>query len=54
MGSSFKKIKKHFLFFTLKKLKTAFWRKLENEALSKRLFCVIAIDKSYISLGVGI
>jgi hypothetical protein len=35
MGSSGKKLKKHFLFFTLKKLK-----KFENEALSKRLFHV--------------
>jgi hypothetical protein len=32
-------------FFALKKLKSAFWRKLENEAFPKKLFHAFSIDK---------
>jgi hypothetical protein len=45
-----KKLKKHFVdFFALKKLKTAFCEKLENEAFSRKLFLYFSIDMSSIS-----
>jgi hypothetical protein len=37
-GKKFKKHFFYFFFFSLKKLKTVFWKKLENEAFSKKLF----------------
>jgi hypothetical protein len=41
-----KKKKKNF--FALKKPKTHFWEKLENEVFSNKLFLAFSINKSYI------